>query len=232
MPSYKMCMRDVRLVNLDFCHGNKKTNIKSENQGKMKNDIIGREKTKKILANILKLSDTVQSVKHSTIRRGPMKRAVMFGVVVILVICLPAMASAQGIRPVQLSLFNPIQLFSEDTNVVGLRINLIYGVNQDVTGLDWGLINKVKGNATGLQYGLVNITDNNFLGWQDGLINMTEGTFTGLQTGFFNRTWDMHGIQFGAVNVADMLNGIQIGIININNSPNPFRVFPIVNWSF
>ncbi|NNF06228.1 MAG: hypothetical protein HKN21_05670, partial [Candidatus Eisenbacteria bacterium] len=44
-------------------------------------------------------------------------------------------------NPVNLALFNPIQIFGEDTSVEGVRVNLIYGKNRDVTGLDLGLIN-------------------------------------------------------------------------------------------
>ncbi|HQO41156.1 MAG TPA: hypothetical protein PK986_11850, partial [Spirochaetota bacterium] len=44
--------------------------------------------------------------------------------------------------PLQLALFNPVQIFDEKCNVYGLRLNLIYGVNSDLYGIDIGMVNK------------------------------------------------------------------------------------------
>src|SRR5215831_18058840 len=64
-------------------------------------------------------------------------------------------AGAEGAKPVQLALFNPAQVFNEKTSIRGLRLNLIYGVNENVSGLDLGLVNQVNGSSGALQWGLV-----------------------------------------------------------------------------
>ena len=117
---------------------------------------------------------------------------------------------------IQLSLFNPVQLLDEGASVTGIRLNLIYTVNQDVTGVDWGLVNKTNGN---------------FLGVSDGAVNIVEGKMTGLQMGFVNVSNEVQGVQFGFVNKTDSLNGIQIGLVNLNDA-GPFKILPIVNFSF
>lgn len=157
-------------------------------------------------------------------------------------------ALAQQEKPVQLSLFNPVQLFPEETAVKGLRLNLIYGKNVSVTGLDIGLINHTtSGGFKGLQYGLVGISDADFIGWQNNFVNVSKGEFQGFQSGLVNTTRNMSGFQYGFVNNADeitgvqlglvnyaghMTRGLQIGIVNIIREGGKFPVFPIVNWAF
>jgi hypothetical protein len=154
--------------------------------------------------------------------------------------------AALAASPIQIALFNPIQIINENNSIAGLRLNFIYGVNQDVTGLDLGLINQVHGDFKGIQFGLASIVGGDATGWQDSWINIVEGTQKGLQWGIYNqsnatvgwqwglinKSYDARGLQLGLVNWAEKLHGLQIGIANINNTPNPFRFFPIVNWSF
>lgn len=136
-------------------------------------------------------------------------------------------------HPVQLSLFNPIQLFSENSSISGLRLNLIYGKNERMTGLDFGLINHTTGAFKGVQFGLVGISNSDFTGWQDNAVNITNGKFEGLQWGFFNSAKRMNGVQIGLVNVAGYMDkGLQIGLINIIHQNGAFPFFPIINWSF
>jgi len=65
---------------------------------------------------------------------------------------------SQG-NPIQLSLFNPIQIVPEGESVNGIRLNLIYTKNANVTGFDMGLVNQTTGSQLGVQWGGVNITD-------------------------------------------------------------------------
>ena len=154
-------------------------------------------------------------------------------------------AHAEGGSPIQISLFNPIQIVPETKSVKGVRLNLIYGKNADVTGFDYGLVNHTTGNEGALQIGFVNIDEKDFVGWQDGGFNMVRGEFTGLQTGLYNgsedmsgfawgwvnRSRNMHGVQLGLVNFTETMNGVQVGIANIiQKGKIPF--LPIVNWSF
>jgi hypothetical protein len=136
-------------------------------------------------------------------------------------------------KPIQIALFNPVQIFSENTSITGLRLNIIYGKNSNVSGIDWGLVNSTTGKQVGLQMGFVNIVDNGFLGLQGGFVNLSGGKFEGLQWGFVNyHKGKVSGVQFGFINYAGSMYGLQIGLINIITQGGAFPVFPIVNWSF
>jgi hypothetical protein len=135
-------------------------------------------------------------------------------------------------KPIQLALFNPIQIFDENTSITGLRISLLYGKNAQLTGLDWGMVNQT-GSVKGVQFGLVGLTENNFTGWQDNFVNITNDHFEGLQWGFVNYAGTVNGVQIGFVNyAANMKKGLQIGLVNIIKQGGQFPVFPIVNWAF
>jgi hypothetical protein len=150
----------------------------------------------------------------------------------ILILLLPSVGAAQA-KPINIALFNPIQIFPENDAIAGLRINLIYGKNVSMEGLDWGLVNHVgTGGFTGIQWGFINIDDGNVTGWQNGLLNLGNGNVKGFQWGWFNRGDHVSGFQLGLVNYAESMYGLQIGIINIIKSGGLFPVFPIVNWSF
>lgn len=175
-------------------------------------------------------------------------RALRIPVLLILVILVAAPALAQSERPIQVSLLNPVQIFSEDESIKGLRLNILYGKNANMTGVDIGFIaGHTTGNGKGVQWNLVNITEGDFLGWQWGAANIVGGAFTGYQLGWYNSTkgptegfqWgivntaeDMSGFQLGLVNYAKKMYGLQIGLINIISSKDKLPVLPIVNWSF
>lgn len=136
-------------------------------------------------------------------------------------------------KPIQVALFNPIQIFPETNSITGLRLNIIYGKNVNVSGLDWGFVNSTTGKQVGAQWGFVNMVDNGFLGLQGGFVNITDSKFEGLQYGFVNyHKGKVSGVQFGFINYAGSMYGLQIGLINIINQGGAFPFFPIVNWSF
>jgi hypothetical protein len=137
-------------------------------------------------------------------------------------------------KPVQLSLFNPIQLYGENTSIVGIRINILYGKNSSVTGLDLGFVNhNVSGVSKGVQFGFVGIVESDFVGWQDNVVNITRKNFEGLQWGFVNYAGTVSGVQIGIVNYAEnMKKGLQIGLVNIIVQGGQFPIFPIINWAF
>ncbi|MEJ2105262.1 MAG: hypothetical protein P8X47_11900 [Ignavibacteriaceae bacterium] len=152
--------------------------------------------------------------------------------VVSIIILFAALTAAQD-NPIQLSLFNPVQIVPENESVSGLRLNLIYTKNVNVTGFDWGLVNHTTGKQLGVQWGGVNITDGGFSGWQAGFVNISRGNSVGLQTswvnyhgGFFN------GLQFSIVNYSATLKGLQLGLINIIGEGGFLPVFPIFNFDF
>ncbi len=159
---------------------------------------------------------------------------------------LPSIALADG--PINLSLFNPVQIVKEDQAVTAFRFSLIYGVNTDLTGLDMSLVGVNKGTVTGVQWAAVGLVEGDFTGWQSsGLASITRGSFTGLQNGlytnagggsgvqlgFINTAQEFSGLQFGFVNITDvMTSGLQIGLINIIKNKEKLKFFPIVNWKF
>ncbi len=176
-----------------------------------------------------------------------MKKASSIVIASFIIICctftLPAMAK---VKPIQLSLWNTVQLQNASTSIHGLRL-AIYGENEDVFGVDWGIVlkvngdmvgwqnscvNMVEGNVEGLQEGIVNMVGGDVWGWQTGVVNMTEGEMIGLQTGLVSFSRDLRGVQFSIVNVTDIQYGLQIGLININKGGTPFGILPIVNWNF
>ena len=181
------------------------------------------------------------------------KTAFLAGIALVASSALPGLAQGQE-NPFQIAFVGPtMQLVDDDEDVRGIRLNVIYGVNQNVSGLDLGLINHTNGEMTGVGFGVVNVVDGGFSGWQAGMVNVTQGQFTGLQwapwsilslanfaeaaegaqiAAAFNRAEYMHGLQFSLVNVAEDMYGVQIGLINIIRSKPSLWILPIVNWKF
>ena len=153
-----------------------------------------------------------------------------FALIVVLFTSMPTFAQS---KPIQLSLFAPIQLFPENNSIEGVRLSLIYGKNTSVSGLDWGLVtHTTSGKSMGLQIGFIGLADADFMGWQDNFVNVVKGNFEGLQWGFVNYANNARGLQLGFVNYSATLKGLQIGLVNIIGQGGAFPVFPIVNWSF
>jgi hypothetical protein len=152
----------------------------------------------------------------------------------------------QGTSPVNLALFNPIQITAEETSVTAFRFSLLYGRNHGVTGLDIGLVGMNTGNGVGVQWAGAGLVAGDFTGWQTGLYSSTRGTFQGFQSGVVNHavggegfqwglvniTEDFSGFQLGFVNFAEKMNGLQIGLVNIIKSKDKLPILPLVNWSF
>ncbi len=150
-------------------------------------------------------------------------------------------------KPIQLALFNPVQIVPENEGVSVVRLNLIYSVNRSVKYVDLGLVNVTTGGtSSGVQWAAVGINKGSFTGWQAGAVSVTQGAFTGLQQGWFTSAgqgeglqWGLvntatywNGLQLGLVNYAQRLHGVQIGLVNIIKTGGQFPFFPIVNWSF
>ena len=149
-----------------------------------------------------------------------------------LIFIIAALTNAQE-QPIQLSLFNPIQIFPESSSIAGLRFNLIYGKNTNVTGLDLGFVNQTTGTQTGVQWGGVNLTDGGFKGWQAGFVNVSKGSSLGLQTAAVNyHMGHFNGLQFSIVNYAATLKGLQVGLINVIGEGGFLPVFILFNFDF
>jgi hypothetical protein len=162
----------------------------------------------------------------------------------VLAIGLATSLAAQG-KPIQLSLFTPVQIVPEKEGVTAVRLNLIYSVNKSVQYVDLGLVNMTSGGfSSGIQWAAVAINKGPFTGWQSGLAAVTQARFKGLQTGVFASALEGQGLQWGGVNLSDNWNGLQLGIVNyakrtsgvqvglvnIIKEGGQFPIFPIVNW--
>ena len=89
-------------------------------------------------------------------------------------------------KPIQLSLFTPVQIVPENQGVTAVRLNLIYSVNKSVQYVDLGLVNLTSGGfSSGIQWAAVAINKGPFTGWQSGFAAVTQAQFKGLQTGLF-----------------------------------------------
>jgi hypothetical protein len=149
----------------------------------------------------------------------------------------------------QLSLWNPIQIVPDDIDVLGLRLDLVYGENRDLYGLDLGLVNSLTRDMMGGQAGLFNVCRGEMIGAQIGLDNIvgnivvfgsgqppsSQGNASahGLQLGACNLVYPkgmMTGAQVGLINVADKIQGLQIGIINCANDMTGIQI-GLVNYN-
>jgi hypothetical protein len=136
-------------------------------------------------------------------------------------------------KPIQLALFNPVQIAPEESSITGLRLSLLYGKNANMNGIDLGLVNITTGDQLGVQWGVVGYNEGNFSGWQDNLVSITKGNFVGLQSGAVTYNASrMNGLQIAIVNYAASLHGLQLGLINIIGKGGFLPVFPIFNFSF
>ena len=147
------------------------------------------------------------------------------------------------ITPLQLSIWNPVQLAPDDWDVWGLRLNMLYGMNRDLYGLDVGVFNLVRRDFAGIQAGIANLTGTEsgraFTGIQVGVANLSTlsgagssgarglqlapicnivGKMSGLQVGFLNFADELGGLQIGTLNLAESLAGIQIGFVMNSSS--------------
>jgi len=129
---------------------------------------------------------------------------------------MPQPVVGRGKTPISFAIVDPIQLPTHDWDVVGLRINCIYGRNVNFTGLDLGLINATDELAVGLQAGLGGNYAREARAWQMGFINYAEL---------------LKGLQIGVVNYAGTAEGVQIGVVNVI-ADKDFPFMPIINASF
>ena len=89
-----------------------------------------------------------------------MRRIVCCIAVLMLVTAFISTTALAEVKPIQLSLWETVQLYDKSTSISGLRLS-IYGVNEDVKGIDFGLVTKVNGEFLGLQSGIVNLVEGN-----------------------------------------------------------------------
>lgn len=115
-----------------------------------------------------------------------MKNTLYLALIAFVIICCPLTSSAQSkVKPIQISIWKPVQLFNSGTSIHGIRLTLLYSVNQDVIGMDLaGVVHRLNGDMIGWQEGIVNLIEGDMKGFQDGFVNCVEGDFWGLQVFF------------------------------------------------
>lgn len=140
-------------------------------------------------------------------------------------------AVAEAGMPLQLGIAgDAAQIFAQEREITGLKLNLPYAANDYASGLDLGLIGGA-GEFKGLRLNAVNLSSIQTTGLEFGVLNLAGGDVHGGQIAVFNRGGDVHGMQFGIANYAEHLHGIQIGLINIVADGHTL-VLPLVNWGF
>jgi hypothetical protein len=116
--------------------------------------------------------------------------------------------------PIQLSFYYPIQLFTYNTEIKGIRINLFQAKSKTVYGVDFGLLNRSE-NSRGLSIGAVHLVKNEFIGIQTGIFNYVQEDVKGAQIGILNLNQkSILGLGIGFVQITNQdVKGIQIGIL-------------------
>ena len=158
-----------------------------------------------------------------------MKKIIMSTVAAI------AAGTAMAWSPVGFSIVTPAQLPYVTSDVYGLRLNCIFGCNENVKGVDIGLAGSATGVEQGLQCGLIDVVYGDAAGLQltglgynggefDGLqaaalCNWNELAVCGVQLAFANvDKTEFRGLAFGAFDMAEKVVGAQVGGINLASS--------------
>jgi len=153
----------------------------------------------------------------------------------ILSFCLTGLAFAEKTRPLQISVWDPIQLINDQNSIAGLRFNLIYTNSQDVAGLTlstgWantnrdmrgvslGPVNWTNGSSYGVNLGILNYVGARSVGLEIGAVNITKADFSGFETGIVNYVGGIGaGFQLGIVNYAKNMSGVQVGLFNATDN--------------
>ena len=159
----------------------------------------------------------------------------------VLVVVASPCVRAEESHPVMLSLLNPVQWPSSQSDVGGFRLSLLYGQCDDFAGLDIGLVGRATGDFNGLSIGGANIVSRRLVGLQVGLVNWNSNgdessarrslgvqyglinyadSFLGLQDAWINMSSvNMSGLQYGFLNCASDVHGVQCGallVIGVN----------------
>jgi len=143
----------------------------------------------------------------------------MLAAALLAVAATPFTCAAES-SPVMLSLFNPVQWPSSESDVSGFRLSLLYGQCDDFAGLDIGLVGCAAGDFNGLSIGGANIVSRRLVGLQVGLVNWnTNGDESSARRSI--------GVQYGLLNYADSFLGLQDAWINISS-----RNMSGLQWGF
>ncbi len=163
------------------------------------------------------------------------KRILVLVLALLSLIAIPWFAGAKEAKPVQLAVFNPVQLVPEEDSIKGVRLSLFYTINKNVTGLSlvWLGVNRATGDVNGVEIGLGNWVEGSSYGGQVGILNRAGKRFVGLQYGMANVVeGDLSGIQWGLVNWTEgFMHGFQAGVVNVSKGQSIGAELGVVNYS-
>lgn len=150
-------------------------------------------------------------------------------IVILITSSLPAAEQAEQLIPehtnpknppftiFQFSFFAPLQIFSENDNVYGLRLTLPHGENDTLVGMDLGISNNLH-NLYGISFAaFLSQRSENMYGMNvAGFFNISQGNDVGLSmAGFYNEINKIEGVQTAILyNQAKVVNGVQLGLVN------------------
>ena len=139
--------------------------------------------------------------------------------------------AAQADVPLQLGILgDPLQVFSAERPVTGLKLNVPFAESDVAAGIDVGFVGSV-GDFTGLRLNAVNLSSGYVSGLEIGLLNIGQGETHGMQFAAYNQAGDMHGFQLGLINSAKALKGLQIGVINFVTTGR-VQALPFIIYAF
>lgn len=164
-----------------------------------------------------------------------MKKMVLaMSVVLAAAVC----AAGEGRRswpwsPLGIGIAAPVQLPFTDSDVYGLRIGGLLGMERDVIGLDVGLVEMTRGGFTGLQVAGFSWTGADVCGLQFSAAgNIALGSAVGGVFGLCNVFYgDVTGFELGAVNYDASLAGVQSGAVNWNRFDSAGAQVGAFNWN-
>ena len=154
-----------------------------------------------------------------------------------------ASASAAAFSPLQIGLGSPDwQLVSEDTPVIGLRLNLPRSINDTVAGLDLGLLSDDTATFSGLRLNAISYSHDcngiaialfdmavNLNGTQIAPLAIA-GNACGLQIGLGTDAKELRGVQIGLFNgtrhfsSSPSVHGLQLGLVNYAHSLHGLQI--------
>ena len=154
----------------------------------------------------------------TVIRENTMKN--IWPTVAVLILNTGVLMAEPLTYPFQFAVVTPAALVAQEHSINGLRLNLLYGANENVNGMDLGLVNYTAQNHRGLQLGLINLVGGDLTGFNMGLVNWTGGKMAGSEVGFID--W------------ADgEVSGTQDAfLLNVSRGKASYQFSLVMNWAY
>ena len=132
----------------------------------------------------------------------------------------------------QLSAWEPYQVFDSSYSVYGLRANLLHGNNEFIYGIDLGVANEIQRGSHGIQFGLVNLNRGYSFTLSTALYEFTAESQYGISVPLIARTkGNVNGLQIGLLyNTGKLFKWPQLGGWN-ESSASPLQIGWIANYS-